>query len=210
MKEEKGQSKIIFEDFPGNKKDKLDLKRIFYKLKINKWIVYLIIVIFMFLISSILNVIYLNTSLNDKYKLVDKTKENYAAITEKQRKTLFYDIGFKSVNHGIKLLDSNYYEATEASSSRKIDGYNDKIVVYYDINNKVKVINFDLIFEDVKYAYKNINAVLKNFVNVNITKNIINEIVSEEKNYFDEYNNVYFNYEKLSGNYKLLRMEIKR
>lgn len=204
-----GVSKIIFEEFPGNRRNKEKSKKLFTNLKINEFIIFIIIVLFLFIISSFLNLKYLDASLNDKYKLTHKTNDDFATI--KNREKIFYDIGFEMVRQTEKILDSNFYECTEASGEILMEDYQDQISVYYDINNKVQKVDFELIFKEVDFAYKNLNAVLKNFVNVDINKKMIaNAMNNSNVNYSDYEKSISLEYKVLSYNYKMLKVEIER
>lgn len=204
-----GVSKIIFEEFPGKRRNKKQKKKVFQNLKINKIVIYIIIGLILFIISSFLNLKYLDKDLNDKYKLVDKTLEDFATI--KDRKKLFYDIGFETVSESVKELDSSFYETTEASGNRIMDDYQDKLLVYYDINNRVQKVVFELIFKEEDFAYNNINAVIKNFTNIEINKNMIKKAINNESvSYSDIEKSISLEYKVLSYNYKRLKVEIGR
>lgn len=204
-----GVSKIIFEEFPGDRRNNGKSKKLFANFKKNKFVIYIIIVLILFSISSFLNLKYLDASLNDKYKLSHETTENFAII--KDRRKIFYDIGFKTVRQSEKILDSNFYECTEASGERTMEDYQDRILVYYGIDNKVQKVDFELIFKEKDFAYKNLNAVLKNFVNVDINKKMIaNAMNNSNVNYSDYEKSISLEYKVLSYNYKMLKVEIER
>ena len=135
--------------------------------------------------------------------------EDFATIKDKEK--LFYDIGFNTVRQTEKILNDNFYKCTEASGDILMEDYQDRILVYYDIDNKVQKVYFKLIFKETEFAYKNLNAVLRNFVNVDINKKMIATAMNNNgADYSDDEKNVILEYEVLSYNYKMLKVEIER
>lgn len=183
--------KIVFEKFPGDtqKEDKTIEKNKKKNKKKNSIfkILIIIVLISLFIGSSILNKIVLSEIESKSYKVVNKFKGNYANIKKEDRTKLFKEIGFDVSKEKIEIKDDTSYITTYAFRKLSIDNdLADSISVYYDINNNVTYIVLTLIYEKDEFGIFEVaadcNAIIKNFVDINTSRNMINQAM--ENNYY--------------------------
>lgn len=89
--ENKRENKIEFEPFPGKEKKQKHLK------KIMLFIVITIILVALYVSSSIFNKMVLYGSVSANYKKVNDFKTNYAYVSKENREDILKEIGFTSV-----------------------------------------------------------------------------------------------------------------
>ena len=85
------EDKIEFEPFPGKRKKQKHLKKIIL------FIVIAIILVALYVSSSIFNKIVLYGNVSADYKKVNDFKSNYAYISKENREDILKKIGFTSV-----------------------------------------------------------------------------------------------------------------
>lgn len=177
-KKNKEEAKIIFEAFP-EKKDLNEPKQNKKNKNTLLCLLVIIVLVILFVGSSVLNqkILYGNES-ND-YKLVNKFDGDYAIITPSDRSTLFNNIGFDVSKTRTETKGNKSYVTTYAY--RKVnEDFADAISVYYDDDYSINYVVVSLIYKKDNFSISktaaDCNAILKNFVNVNTSKNAISEV----------------------------------
>ncbi len=189
-KESKRVSKIKFEKFPGDSNKKRN--KILAK-KVKKILLFMVVILMFFILlvgSSFLNKKILDNNIELHYKLVNSFNGKYANIKTSDRSLLFKEIGFDASKEEIRNLNNKKYNATYAY--HKIDKFEDvydKICVYYDKNNDVYYISVNLIYENSfltsSRIVNDINNLLNNFIDINVSKDSLLELINNNYYYND-------------------------
>jgi len=187
-KRNKEEAKIIFEAFP-EKKDLNEVKRNKKNKNIVLHLLVIIVLVILFVGSSFLNQKILYGNVSNRYKWVNKFDGDYAIITPPNRGTLFNNIGFDVSKTKIETKDNKSYVTTYAY--RKVnEDFSDTISVYYDEDYSVNYIVVSLIYKKDNFSISkttaDCNAILKNFVNVNTSKNAISEVNANKYYYLKD------------------------
>ena len=183
--ENKREDKIEFEPFPGKRKKQKCLK------KNMLFIVTTIILVALYVSSSILNKIVLYGSVSEDYKTANKFDSNYASIPKNNREDVLKNIGFTGVMSRKKQLNDKVYDANYAYKKLKEYGNKiDEITVVYDNDDKVKYIELSLVYLKDDFSISRVaadsNAILKNYVLMTTPKNAIAEAKNNGYYYYND------------------------
>lgn len=181
--ENKKVSKIKFEAFPGDLKNKQ-----INKIKINKKKIILIILIILIFLTLLISSSFLNKMILDyNDKASSKISENKKSDNKNYQNLLFKKLGYDASKKEKKVLDGNTYDV-EYAYHENTDNLYDTISIYYDDSKNIHYLTCNLIYEiaskDTKVISNDINKLINNFINVNITEDIINILIND-KNYHD-------------------------
>ena len=181
----KKEDKIVFEPFPGRKKKQKYLK------KIMLFIAIAIILIILYVSSSILNKIVLYGSVSEDYKIINEFDSSYASIPKNNRKNILKSIGFTNVISMKKQLNGKMYDANYAYKNLKEYENNiDEITVVYNDTNSVKYIELNLVYLKDDFSISRVaadsNAILKNYVLMTTPKNAIAEAKNNGYYYYND------------------------
>lgn len=186
--ENKKESKIEFEPFPGSVKTKRNMRNL---KKIFLIILLFFLLVFLYVSSSILNKIVLYGNASEEYKTINKFNSNYASIPNDDREEVLKNIGFTSVMSRKKQLNDKVYDSNYAY--KKTKGYNnkiDEIAVVYDNNDSVKYIELILVYSKYDFSISRVaadsNAILKNYVKMATPKKAIAEAKNNGYYYYND------------------------
>lgn len=216
-KENKKVSKIKFEKFPGDNKNKV------VKISVSKrgkimWIVIIIMILLVLLVgSSFLNKKIIDEKGTGNYHLVNKFNGKYAKIKKSNRNVLFKEIGFDVSKEENRNLNDKSYITTYAY--RKKDGKDtiyDSISVYYDDDDYVYYLSLTLSYDDVKVnlddIYGDVNKLLNNFVKINLKRDMFEEL-AKDGYYYDNSSNLEFSMalnDVTNADYDLINVVVQR
>lgn len=175
--------KIKFEAFPGDLKNKQTKE-----IRINKKKLFLIVLIILIFLTLLISSSFLNKMILDyNDKAISKISENKNSDIKNYQNILFKELGYDASKKEKKVLDGNTYDV-EYAYHENTDNLYDTISIYYDDSKNIYYLTCNLIYEiaskDTKVISNDINKLINNFINVNITEDMIDKLIYD-KNYYD-------------------------
>ncbi len=175
--------KIKFEAFPGDLKNKQTKE-----IRINKKKLFLIVLIILIFLTLLISSSFLNKMILDyNDKAISKISENKNSDIKNYQNILFKELGYDASKKEKKVLDGNTYDV-EYAYHENTDNLYDTISIYYDDSKNIYYLTCNLIYEiaskDTKVISNDINELINNFINVNITEDMIDKLIYD-KNYYD-------------------------
>ena len=181
--ENKKVSKIKFEEFPGNKENNKTYKENANKKKMVITIFIIFILFALFIGSSFLNKMILDYNDNATSKFSENKKSNISNY----QNVIFKKLGYDASTREKKKLNGKTYDVEYAYRKNSNNLY-DTISIYYDDSKNIYYLTCNLIYEiaskDTKVISNDINKLINNFINVNITEDMIDKLIYD-KNYYD-------------------------
>ena len=175
--------KIKFEAFPGDLKNKQTKE-----IRINKKKLFLIVLIILIFLILLISSSFLNKMILDyNDKAISKISENKNSDIKNYQNILFKELGYDASKKEKKVLDGNTYDV-EYAYHENTDNLYDTISIYYDDSKNIYYLTCNLIYEiaskETKVISNDINKLINNFINVNITEDMIDKLIYD-KNYYD-------------------------
>lgn len=179
-KNDKTEDKVIFMDFPYDKKNKKE-KNINKLRNIIIWFMIIIVLLILFLGSTVMNMQILENNARSNYKIINKFDSSFAKIVPEDRVSLYKDMGYSVAKVETRNRDDKNYITTYAYYKFYDDiAQADSITVYYDDKNVVDYLMVNMVYKKSDFNERDVvmdcNNILKNLVDIEITSKSITEV----------------------------------